>query len=71
MSFAGECKRRLQMLLHRDEFQRELDEELRLHLDLRREQQVARGAAPEAARQVANRRFGNVTRIRERSYMAW
>jgi predicted permease len=71
MSFAGEWKRRLQMLLHRDEFQRELDEELRLHLELRREQQVARGATPEAAQRSAYRRFGNLTRIHERSRMAW
>lgn len=71
MSFVGEWKRRLQMLLHRDEFQRDLDEELRLHLELRGEQQVARGAAPDAARRAAYRRFGNLTRIHERSHMAW
>src|SRR6185437_9421342 len=71
MSFAGECKRRLQMLLHREEFRRDLDEELRLHLELRQEQQVARGATPEAAQQSAYRRFGNITRIHERSHMAW
>jgi predicted permease len=71
MSFAGEWKRRLQMLLHRDEFQRELEEELRLHLELRREQQAARGATPEAARRAAHHRFGNFTLIQERSHMAW
>jgi len=63
MSFAGEWKRRPQMLLHRDDFQRELEEELRLHVELRREQQVAHGAA--------HRRFGNLTRIQEKSHMAW
>jgi hypothetical protein len=31
MSLAGELKRRLQMLFHRGRFQRELDEEMRLH----------------------------------------
>jgi predicted permease len=71
MSFAGECKRRLQMLLHREEFRRDLEEELRLHLELRQEQQVARGATPEAAQRSAYRRLGNITRIHERSHMAW
>jgi hypothetical protein len=71
MSFAGELKRRLQMLFHRSGFQRDLDEEMRLHLELRREKQIAAGADPEDARQTALRRFGNTTRIREESQTAW
>ena len=59
------------MLLHRGEFQRELDEELRLHLELRRQQQIASGLTPEAAQRSAQQRFGNVTRIKEKSHMAW
>jgi predicted permease len=71
MSFARELKRRLYMLFHRSRFQRELDEEMRLHLELRRQQQIASGLTPEAARQSAQRRFGNITRIKEKSHMAW
>ena len=71
MSLAGELRRRLSMLLHRGRFQRELDEEMRLHLELRRQQQIASGLDPEAARWSAQRRFGNVTRIKEKSHMAW
>jgi predicted permease len=71
MSFASELRRRLDMLLHRGEFQRELDEELRLHLELRRQQQIASGLTPEAAQRSAQQRFGNVTRIKEKSHMAW
>src|SRR5271169_5993336 len=71
MSLAGEFRRRLTMLFHRRRFQRELDEEMRLHLDLRRQQQIASGLNPELARQSAQRRFGNVTRIKEKSHMAW
>jgi predicted permease len=71
MSFTGELKRRLDMLLHRGEFQRELDEELRLHLELRRQQQIAFGLSPEAAQRSAQHKFGNVTRIKEKSHMAW
>ncbi len=71
MSFAGELRRRLSMLLHRGRFQRDLDEEMRLHLELRRQQQIASGLTPEAAGRSAQQRFGNVTRIKEKSHMAW
>ena len=71
MSLAGEFRRRLTMLLHRGRFQRELDEEMRLHLELRRQQQIASGLTPEAAHRSAQRRFGNITRIKEKSHMAW
>lgn len=71
MSRAGEFRRRLRMLFHRGRFQRDLEEEMRLHVELRSEQQIASGLAPEAARQAAHRRFGNTTRLREQSHMAW
>src|SRR5271156_3749796 len=71
MGFAGELRRRLSMLLHRSRFQRELDEEVRLHLELRRQQQIASGLTPEAADRSAQRRFGNAARIKEKSHMAW
>jgi predicted permease len=71
MSLAGEVKRRLQMLFHREQFQRDLDEEMQLHVELRREKQIQAGADPEAARRAALLRFGNTTRIREESQRAW
>ena len=71
MSLAGELRRRLRMLFHRGAFQQDLDEEMRLHVELRREQQIATGLAPDAARSAALRRFGNTTRIREESQRAW
>jgi hypothetical protein len=71
MSLARELKRRLQMFLHRGEFRHDLDEEIRLHVELRREQQMAAGADPEAARRTALRRFGNTARILEESQRAW
>jgi predicted permease len=71
MSLAGEVRRRLYMLLHRGRFQHELDEEMRLHLELRRQQQIASGLTPEAAQRSAQQRFGNVTRIKEESHMTW
>ena len=71
MSLAGEFKRRLDMLLHRGRFQRELDEEMRLHMDLRRQQQRAAGLSDDAASHAANKRFGNPTLLREKSSSAW
>src|SRR5262252_4166344 len=71
MGIGGELKRRLRMLFHRDQFERDLEEEMRLHVDLRREQQIDSGVSAGEAGREAHRRFGNVARMRERSHMAW
>jgi macrolide transport system ATP-binding/permease protein len=55
--------RRLWFLLHRAEFDRELDEEIRHHLALGAEER----GSPEAAR----RQFGNVTLLKEESRAMW
>src|SRR5437667_710673 len=44
---------------------REIDEELRLHLELRTKENIAAGMSPEEAAVVARRRFGNVQSVRE------
>ena len=59
------------MLVHRRRFRDELDEEMQLHLELRQQQQIALGLRPEDSRTAAMRRFGNTTRIWERSQMVW
>ena len=71
MSLPGEWLRRLQMLFHRRQFGSDLEEEMRLHLELRREQQIETGLSPEAAFSAAHRMFGNTTHIREKSHMTW
>src|SRR5882757_3973763 len=71
MSLAGEWKRRLQMLLRRGQFARDLEEEMRLHIELRHEQQISQGLDAGAARTAAIRRFGNTTRMREKSRTVW
>jgi predicted permease len=71
MSWIGEWKRRVGMLLHRSKFRRDLEDEMRLHLELRREKHIAAGLDANAARQAALRRFGNTTRLSEKSTMAW
>jgi putative ABC transport system permease protein len=59
------------MLLRRLQFDRDLDEEMRLHLALRQERLRQEGFAPEDAKLAARRRFGNVLSLRERSRDAW
>ena len=44
---------------------REIDEELRLHLELRTAENIAAGMSPEEAARDARRRFGNLQSIRE------
>jgi putative ABC transport system permease protein len=55
--------------------QREFEEEVRAHLDLETDQLIAEGHAPEAARQLARKRFGNVSVAQQRYYdsgpLAW
>jgi predicted permease len=71
MALPGEFWRRLQMLVSKRRFQAELDEEIRLHLELRERERMDAGVAFSAARSAALRRFGNPTRIKETSYMNW
>jgi predicted permease len=71
MSTFREFARRIGMLLHRERFANELEEEMQLHLELRRQQQEESGVAPNNARAAAYRRFGNPTLVRERSYTSW
>lgn len=71
MEWLQEFARRLNMLLHRRRFDADLDEEMRLHRELRAQQQAASGISEEDARAAANRRFGNALSIRERSHVAW
>src|ERR1700680_4699399 len=57
-----EIWRRLVFLFRRRQFDRELDEEMRLHLEMKSEHQ---------GRDAARRQFGNVTLLREASREMW
>jgi putative ABC transport system permease protein len=57
--------------MRREQFDRELEEEVRFHLEMRAEEYVAAGMAPEEARRAARRQFGNETRVREMSRETW
>jgi len=71
MDWLRELARRLNMLLHRRQFDADLEEEMRLHLELRQEEQLQSGVTADDARATARRRFGNTTYIKEESHLAW
>src|SRR5215471_1155214 len=71
MEFIRELIRRLKMLRRRRQLDRDLEEEIRLHLELRAQQLIDRGLTATDARRAARLRFGNATRIKEQSHMAW
>jgi putative ABC transport system permease protein len=58
-------KKRLRALLSRDVLERELDEELRYHLEREVEQNLAYGMNPDEARLAAMRNFGGVEQAKE------
>ena len=57
----------LRALFRRTEMERELDEELRFHLEKEIEQNLKRGMSTEEARLAALRSFGGVERVKEES----
>jgi putative ABC transport system permease protein len=67
----GELWRRFLFLLQRSRFNRDLDAEIRFHLERRAEQHLSRGLSAKAAEQAAHRRFGNAPLLKERSREAW
>ena len=66
-----ELRRRLLMLLRRRRFDADLDEEMRLHRELREQEEMERGLSPREARYAARRRFGNDLVLREESRDMW
>lgn len=71
MEWLSQFGRRLLMLFRRKQFDRDLDEEMRLHCDLRKQEQISAGLSPEEAHFTASRRFGNATVLREESREMW
>ena len=71
MDLLTEFLRRLRTLFNGGRLHSDLDEEMRLHLELRAQQHAASGVSAEEARRVAQRSFGNPTLLREQSHLAW
>jgi predicted permease len=69
MNWLRELTRRLRMLAHRDQFGADLEEEMRLHLELLRQERLQ--STTDDAGAESRRRFGNVTTWSEQSRMAW
>src|SRR5215470_10834821 len=61
----------IRRLIHRRRAERELDEEIRAHLEIETERNIAGGMSPEGARLAARRSFGSVALAREDSRAMW
>ncbi len=67
MGLPSSLKTALWALLRRPQAERELDEELRYHIEQQTEQNVRLGMSPEEARYAALKAFGVVEQAKERS----
>src|SRR5512145_2094935 len=63
--------RRLLFYVRRYQFDRDLEEEMRFHLEMKAEENLADGISPEEARYEAQRQFGNQALLREVSRDMW
>src|SRR4051812_44574580 len=63
--------RRFLYYLRRDRFDRELEEEMRFHLEMKAAEYIDGGMATDEARNAAERQFGNQARLRETSRETW
>ncbi|MQA91562.1 MAG: FtsX-like permease family protein [Gemmatimonas sp.] len=72
MTWLGRVRRRLAILLRKDDREREMDEEMRLHLEMETEDLIrTRGLSPREARRQARQTFGGVERFKEEGRDAW
>lgn len=60
--------RKLSLLLQRNQFATDLDEEMSFHRQQAERDFIAAGLTPEAARYAAMRQFGNTTQVKEKSH---
>jgi macrolide transport system ATP-binding/permease protein len=71
MNWIGEMWRKLQVLSRRGSLAQDLEEEMRLHREMKERELVAGGLATNEARYAAARAFGNTTALNERGREAW
>src|SRR6516165_3305545 len=71
MTFFSELGRRLLMLVRRHQFDRELEEEMRLHQELREQEHLGAAMSAEDDHYTERRHFGNATLTLERSRDMW
>jgi predicted permease len=70
MNAISRFAKKLVLLLRRHRFRADLDEEMAFHRDQAEREFIAGGMTPEAAQYAAMRRFGNATRLKEKSHEA-
>ncbi len=71
MERLGELLRRLRHVVRKRRFERELEDEIAFHLDMKARENRESGAGEDEARYAARRQFGNATLLREVSRNAW
>jgi putative ABC transport system permease protein len=71
VTWLQELGRRLLILLRGRQLDADLEEEMRLHRELREQQQIEAGLSPEEAHSAVRRRFGNPLLLREESRDLW
>lgn len=71
MKWLSQIRRRFAPLFHRASFDRDLEEEMRSHLEMQAEEYRTNGMSPEEARRAARRQFGNTTLLKETSREQW
>jgi len=55
----------------RERMMDELEQDIRAHIEMETQDNIARGMSPEEARYAAVRKFGNVTRVQEDAHEVW
>jgi len=71
MNWLNEFGRQLWALIRRNQFDSDLQEEMRLHRELREQEEIERGLSPKEAHYAVQRRFGNDLVLREKSCELW
>src|ERR1044072_480296 len=71
MNYLKQLWRRILHYARRDQFDCELEEEMRFHREMKVEEYIAAGMTPEEAHRAARQQFGNETRLREQSRETW
>jgi predicted permease len=66
MSWLKRLFLRISAIIHKKELERDMDEELRIHIEMTVQENIERGMSAVEARREAEKRFGNLVRIKEK-----
>ena len=71
MEWLSQIMRRLAALVRRNQLDRDLEDEMRLHRKLREQENIEAGMTPDEAHYASERRFGNALLLKEASREMW